>query len=124
MPREDVGSPRLPPMSRSLTVEFGPSRSKRFGKAVAEAESGAGECTELEPGRYRVSFPLGSDPAVYTGLARLLQYARNWRATDVFDDEEPVSTFHAREMAWCASWQLKSFGDCRFSFISETRPFG
>ncbi len=35
-------------MERLLTVEFGPSRSKRFGKAVAEAQNGAGECSELE----------------------------------------------------------------------------
>jgi hypothetical protein len=36
-------------MERRVTVEFGPSRSKRFGKAVAEAQSGPGECRELEP---------------------------------------------------------------------------
>jgi len=58
-------------MERRLTVEFGPSRSKRFAKAVAAAQSGPGECQELEPGRYRVSFLLGSDAAVYVGLARL-----------------------------------------------------
>jgi len=56
-------------MERRLTVEFGPSRSKRFAKAVAAAQSGPGECQELEPGRYRVSFLLGSDAAVYVGLA-------------------------------------------------------
>jgi hypothetical protein len=54
-------------MERLLTVEFGPSRSKRFGKAVAEAESGAGECSELEPGRYRTRFVLGEDSSAYTG---------------------------------------------------------
>ena len=41
-------------VERVLTVEFGPSRSKRFAKAVAEAQSGAGECNELEPGSYRM----------------------------------------------------------------------
>ena len=68
-------------VERVLTVEFGPSRSKRFHKAVEEAQSGAGECGELEPGRYRVRFVLGSDGSVYTSLARLLQRVRDWRAT-------------------------------------------
>jgi hypothetical protein len=103
-------------MERQMTVEFGPSRSKRFGKAVAEAQSGAGECGEVEPGRYRVSFVLGEDPAPYTGLARLLERVRHWRATDVYEDAEPVSTFHAKEMAWCASFQLNSFRGCRVHF--------
>jgi hypothetical protein len=44
-------------------VEFGPSRSKRFGKAVVEAQSGAGECDEIAPNRYRTRFALGRDPA-------------------------------------------------------------
>jgi hypothetical protein len=57
-------------MERQVTVEFGPSRSKRFGKAVVEARNG-GECTEAEPGRYRVRFALGADSDAYTGLARL-----------------------------------------------------
>ena len=46
-------------MERLVTVEFGPSRSKRFAKALAKARSGAGECSELEPGRYRTRFVLG-----------------------------------------------------------------
>jgi hypothetical protein len=107
---------RLVWMERLLTVEFGPSRSKRFGKAVAEAESGAGECNELEPGRYRTRFVLGEDSAAYTGLARLLEHVRHWRATDVYEDDELVSVFNAKEMAWCASFQLKSFRACRFHF--------
>ena len=64
-------------MERRLTVEFGPSRSKRFAKAVAAAQSGPGECQELEPGGYRVSFLLGSDAAVYVGLARLPSETRH-----------------------------------------------
>ncbi|MGD0715552.1 MAG: hypothetical protein ABSB24_15410 [Gaiellaceae bacterium] len=59
-------------MERMVCVVFGPSRSKRFGKAVAEAHSGAGECSEVEPGRFRASFLLGVEAAAYTGLARLL----------------------------------------------------
>ncbi len=85
-------------MERLVTVEFGPSRSKRFGKAVAEAQSGAGECSEVEPGRYRASFVLGTDFAAYAGLARLLERVRHWRATEVYEDDEPVSAFHAKDI--------------------------
>jgi hypothetical protein len=109
-------------MERRVTVEFGPSRSKRFGKAVAEAQSGPGACRELEPDRYRVSFLLGTEAGVYVGLARLLQRVRDWRATEVELGQEPVSTFHAREMAWCASSQLKLFGECRFRFSYGVFP--
>lgn len=59
-------------MERPLTVEFGPSRSRRFGKAVALAQSGPGACTEIEPGRYRVTFLLASEAALYSALGRLL----------------------------------------------------
>ena len=109
-------------MERQLTVEFGPSRSKRFEKALAEAEDGPGECSELEPGRYRASFVLGSDAVAYTALARLLERVRHWRATEVCEGEEPVSAYHAKEMAWCASSQLKSFGECRFRFSYGVFP--
>jgi hypothetical protein len=105
-----------------VTVEFGPSRSKRFGRAVTEAQSGPGECHELEPGRYRVSFLLGEDAGDYVGLARLLQRVRHWRATEGYLGEELVSTFQAREMAWCASPQLKLFGECRFRFSYGVFP--
>jgi hypothetical protein len=103
-------------MERLVSVEFGPSRSKRFGKAVAEAQSGSGECREVEPGRYRASFVLGDEEAAYAGLARLLERVRHWRATEVYEDEELVSSYHAREMAWCASFQLGTFGECRERF--------
>ena len=109
-------------MERQLTVEFGPSRSKRFAKAVTEAESGPGESSELEPGRYRVRFVLNKDATLYTGLARLLERVRHWRATEVYAGEEQVSPFHAREMAWCAASQLQSFGDCRFRFSYGVFP--
>jgi hypothetical protein len=103
-------------MERLVRVEFGPSRSKRFGRAVAEARGGVGECSELEQGRFRASFILGEDPAAYTGLARLLERVRHWRATEVYEDDELVSVFHAKEMAWCASFQLTSFRACRVHF--------
>jgi hypothetical protein len=117
-----LGSVRLVGMERLLTVEFAPSRSKRFGKAVAEAQSGAGVCGGLESGRYRTQFVLGEDPAAYTGLARLLERVRQWRATDVYEDDELVSVFHAKEMAWCASFQLASFRACRVHFGSGVLP--
>jgi hypothetical protein len=109
-------------MERRLTVEFGPSRSKRFAKAVAAAESGPGDCEQLEPGRYRVSFALGRDERVYIGLAHLLQIVRDWRATEVYEGEEPLPTFHTREMAWCASSELKLFGECRMRFNYGVLP--
>ncbi len=85
-------------VERVLTVEFGPSRSKRFRKAVEEARSGAGECSELAPGNYRVRFVLGSDGRVYTSLARLLQRVRTWRATEVYEGDQLVSSYHARDI--------------------------
>jgi hypothetical protein len=109
-------------VERLVRVEFGPSRSKRFGRALAEARSGVGECGELEPGRHRASFILGEDSVAYTGLARLLERVRHWRATEVYEDDELVPTFHAKELAWCASSQLKSFGECRFRFSYGVFP--
>jgi hypothetical protein len=81
-----------------VTVEFGPSRSKRFGKAVARARSGRGECREVAPGRYQVKFLLGSKAADYSGLARLLECVRHWRATDVYEEGELVSSFQAKDI--------------------------
>jgi len=103
-------------MERPLTVEFGPSRSKRFGKTLTLAQSGPGECTEIEPGRYRVRFLLAREAALYGALGRLLERVRHWRATEVYERDEPVSTYHAKEMAWCASFQLSTFGECRERF--------
>ena len=62
---------------------------------MEEARSGAGECSELGPGSYRVRFVLGSDGRVYTSLARLLQRVRNWRATEVYEGDRLVSAYHA-----------------------------
>lgn len=109
-------------VERLLTVEFGPSRSKRFAKALAEAKSGAGECSEIEPGRYRVTFLLGADEAPYASLARLLQRVRSWRATDVYEGAESLSTYHAKEMGYCASSQLTMFGECQWRFYWGVPP--
>jgi hypothetical protein len=109
-------------VERLLTVEFGPSRSKRFAKAVASAQRGPGECTEVEPGRYRVSFRLGNDAAIYKRFAWLLEGVRHWRATEVYEDDEQVSAFHTKEMAWCASFQLGRSGECRERFLFGVLP--
>ncbi len=109
-------------MERVVTVKFGPSRSKRFGRAVADARGQAGECIEVEPGRYRANFVLGTNAAAYTGLAHLLERIRHWRATEVYEEDEPISVYHAREMAWCASSQLKLHGACCFRFFYEVFP--
>jgi hypothetical protein len=74
-----------------FTIEFGPSRSKRFGKALADAQLLARECSEVGPGRYKASFVLGTDPAAYAPLAFLLERVRHWRATEVCEGDEPVS---------------------------------
>src|SRR6266508_5365090 len=109
-------------MERRFTVEFGPSRSKRFGKAVAEAQRGADKCSELAPGRYRATFLLGADAAAYAALAALLGRVRHWRATEVWEGDEPVSAYHAKEMGWCASSQLRMYGACRFRFSYGVFP--
>ena len=83
-------------MERLVTVEFGPSRSKRFGKAVALAQGGPGECSESEPGRYRVRFLLGADGALYGALGGLLERVRHWRATEVYEGNELVSSYQAK----------------------------
>jgi hypothetical protein len=69
-----------------------------------------------------VRFVLDHDAAAYTGLARLLERVRHWRATEVYEGDELVSTFHAKEMAWSASFQLSSFGACRERFEYGVLP--
>ena len=109
-------------MERLLQVEFGPSRSKRFAKAVALAQGGPGECGESEPGRYRVRFLLAHEAALFSALGRLLERVRHWRASEVYEGDELVSTYQAKEMAWCASFQLSTFGECRERFQWGVMP--
>ena len=40
----------------------------------------------------------------------------------MYEGDELVSTFQAKEMAWCASFQLASFGDCRERFAYGVLP--
>lgn len=47
---------------------------------------------------------------------------RLWRATEVSEDDETVSAYHAREMGWCASFYLERFGDCRHRFYYGILP--
>jgi hypothetical protein len=65
-----------------VTVEFGPSRSTRFERALADARRGAGECSEVEPGRHRSASRSARTPFAYTGLARLLERARHSASCD------------------------------------------
>ncbi len=65
---------------------------------------------------------LRTDSAVYAGLARLLERVRHWWATEVCEENQLVSAYHAKEMAWCASSQLTSFGACRFRFYYDVFP--
>jgi len=83
-------------MERLVTVEFGPSRSKRFGKAVALAQGGPGECSESEPGRYRVRFLLAAGADGYGALGGLLERVRRWPATEVYEGNELVSSYQAK----------------------------
>ena len=108
-------------MERLLIVEFGPSRSKRFQQAVRIAGC-ASECVELTPGRYRATFRLSDDPAVYKQLGWLLATVRHWRSTDVYNMDGPASAYHARELSWCAASQLDCFGSCQWRYHPGSRP--
>lgn len=109
-------------MGTTFTVEFGPSRSKGFARAVAEARKGDPSVAEIEPGRFRARFALERDAGVYAALSALIQRVWHWRASEVYEDEETVSPYHAKEMAWCASSQLASYGTCRFRFSYGVFP--
>ena len=69
-----------------------------------------------------MTFRLGGERAAYRGLARLLERIRNWRASEVYEDDRLVSSYHAREMGWCASEQLGWFDECRFRFFHGVMP--
>ncbi len=109
-------------MGTTFTVEFGPSRSTRFARAVAEARKGDPSVAEIEPGRFQARFALEREAGVYAGLAALIQRVWRWRASEVYEEEETVSPYHAKEMAWCASSQLASYGTCRFRFSYGVFP--
>jgi hypothetical protein len=109
-------------MGRTFTVGFGPSRSKRLRAVIAEARRRAQGFFEPEPGRYRARFVLGDDPGAYASLARVIELVRGWRASEVLEESEPVSPYLAKEMAWCASTQLRSYGRCRFRFAYGVMP--
>jgi hypothetical protein len=107
---------------RAVSVEFGPSRSNRFPRALKLAREGASEFTDLGQGRYRAGFSLGDDPAPYQALGALVEQVRGWRATEVSFEEEPASAYHVKEMAWCAASQLGNYGMCRFRYVFGIMP--
>jgi hypothetical protein len=107
---------------RAVSVEFGPSRSKRFARALKVAREGASEFIELGQGRYRAGFLLRDDPTPYKALGALVERVRGWRATEVSFEDEPASAYHVKEMAWCASAQLKNWGICRFRYVYGIMP--
>src|SRR5439155_24687020 len=92
--------------ARNASARLLPSR--RAGPVSAQSE----------PGRYRVRFLLGADGALYGALGGLLERVRHWRATEVYEGNELVSSYQAKEMAWCACFQLTHFGECceRFEY--------
>jgi len=107
---------------RAVCVEFGPSRSKRFPRALKLAREGASEFTDLGQGRYRAAFVLEGDPAPYKALGALVERVRGWRATEVSFEEEPASAYQVKEMAWCAASQLGNYGMCRFRYVFGIMP--
>ena len=112
-----------------LRLEGGASRPGKYapgdGTAVAVFFLGCNrsgcEGDRIFYGRSAIA-GLDQEAAIYTGLARLLERVRHWRATEVYEDEEPVSVFHTKEMAWCASFQLGSFRECRERFDCGVLP--
>jgi hypothetical protein len=109
-------------VERVFVVEFGPSRSRRLQRAVAQARGGAGVFRELGHSRYSVRFVLAEDAVVYVALARLLQQVGAWRASEVNEQDQLVSTYHAGEMAWCGFSQLDWFNQCRVRFYHGVPP--
>jgi hypothetical protein len=71
---------------------------------------------ELESVRYRAEFVLGKDARSYSALAAVIGHVRRWRASEVLEADEVVSSHHTAEMAWCAASQLRSYGACRFRY--------
>jgi hypothetical protein len=108
-------------MERLVMVEFGPSRPKRFGKALVEARNAASALrwsrVATGPGsrwagtRRRTPASPACWSASCTGVR-----PRSARG------DEPLPAYQAKEMAWCASSQLKSFGTCRFRFYYGVLP--
>jgi hypothetical protein len=102
---------------RTLTVVFGPSRSRFFPKAVAHARAVATEIAEPEPGRYRAAFTLGVDPGPYAHASALIERVRHWRGSEVYLGPIPVSPVVAKDMAWCAGDQLRRHGTCTYRYF-------
>src|SRR5712691_3819094 len=85
------GLVRLVRMERLVRVEFGPSRSKRFGQAPAEARGGvASAASPSRPGTGRASFSARIRPRTPAWPACWSVFVIG-RATEVYEDDELVS---------------------------------
>ena len=104
-------------LGSTLSVVFGPSRSRFFAKAVTYARAVADEIEELEPDRYRASFTLGRDPRTYANASALIARVRHWRGSEFCLRGIPVDPTIAKDMGWCAGDQLRRHGTCRERFF-------
>lgn len=106
----------------TLTVVFGPSRSRLIPRAIEHARAGGASLTELSPGRYRASFTLRGDPAAFAHVAALSGLVRHWRGSEFLVDGEPILSTLVWEMGFCASEQLVANGRCRVPFEAGIVP--
>ena len=71
--------------------------------------------------RQRAKAAVESDPPFAsppTGSALMATLpGQEYPRTEVYEGDEQVSVFHTKEMAWCASFQLGRFGECRERFL-------
>jgi hypothetical protein len=98
----------------TLTVGFGPPRSRFFDRALAHVR--AAELTEIRPGRFEARFTLRVDPAAFAHVGALCRLIRHWRGTTVEEDGLPVPATVVRDMGFCAADQLVRHGECRVPF--------
>lgn len=106
----------------TLTVVFGPSRSRFFDRALAHARAAAGWITERSPGRFQARFTLQSEPAVFAHLAALCELVGPWKATEIHADGTPIPGSVVREMGFCAAHQLMQHGACQVRFRGFVPP--
>lgn len=132
MPQGRTRSFRLvPPLSEhplaaatrlTLTVGFGPTRSRLLPRALDHARAGGAALTELSPGRFRATFHLERDRAAFAHAAALCALVRRWRASDFFVQERRVVSTLVWEMGVCAAEQLTEHGGCQFGFEDGIVP--
>lgn len=106
----------------TVTVVFGPSRSRFFDRALEHARAGGARLRELSPGRFRARFTLGRDPAAFAHVAALCGLVRRWRGSEFFAHGEPILSTLVWEMGFCASEQLVANGRCQVAFEAGIVP--